>query len=79
MVARQVEMGLDHASVSTLFQCLQVCPLSQQQSDGAEHDALARTGLTGDDRESWIQVDIQDVYQCEVLDIEMLQHNSLSC
>ena len=70
-------MGLYHTTVGALFQGLQVGSLSQQQSDGTEHDALAGSRLTGDDRESWIQVDIQDVNQCEVLDIEMLQHISL--
>ena len=49
VVACQVELCLDDALVCTLHDGLGISPLPQQQSDGAEDDALARTCLTRDD------------------------------
>ena len=50
------------------------CPLSEQQSDGTQDDALSRSSLSRDDREAWVEGDIQFIDECVVPDMEMCQH-----
>ena len=62
-------MGLDDAFLCTRLDALRVGTLTQQQPDGTQYDALARTRLTGYHREARIQFDIQMVDECVILDI----------
>ena len=61
-------MGLDDAFLCTRLDALRVGSLTQQQSDGTQYDALACARLTGDDREARIQLNVQMVYECVILD-----------
>ena len=68
-VAREVELRFDHTFLSPLFDGFRVSPLTQQQSDGTEDDALSGSRLTCDNREARIEFNIQLINQREVLDI----------
>ena len=69
LVAREVEVGLDDALVGSLLERLGVGSLAQQQPDGSQDDALARSRLAGDDGESWMQLDVEDVDKRKILDV----------
>ena len=77
LIVCQVEVSLNHALVSPLFQGLGVGPLSEQQSYGTEYDALACTRLAGNDREAPMQLYVEFVNQGEVPDVKLFQHVSL--
>ena len=68
-VSRKVEMGFYHAAVSACLDGLGVGSVTQEQTDGAEDDALSGSGFSSDDGEARIECDIQLVDECEVLDI----------
>ena len=69
VVSRQVEVSLDGASVASGLDGLGVGSVAEQQTDGAQDDALACTRLASDDREAWMQLDVEFVDECKVLDV----------
>ena len=62
-------MRLYDAPVAPRLDGLAVGTLSEQQSECAEDDALAGTGLAGDDGEAPLKGDVEHVDEGEVLDI----------
>ena len=68
-VSRQVEMGFYHAAVSACLDGLGVGTVAQEQTDGAEDDALSGSCFARDDGEAWIESNVKLVDECEVLDI----------
>ena len=48
-IVREIEVGLHHTFVGTLLQCLHICTLAKQQTDGTKDDAFACTRLASDD------------------------------
>ena len=69
IVSAEVEMCLDDTLVGSLLYCLRVGTLSQQQSDGSKNDTLSCSRLSCDDGETGMQLDVESVDKCEVLDI----------
>ena len=68
-IARQVEMRLDDALFGSLLDAFRVGSLSQQQADGAEHDALACTRLAGNHRKTFAELDVELRNQRKILNI----------
>ena len=62
-----VEPGFYNAFASSVFDCLDICTLTDQQSDGSQDNGLTCTRFTGDDRKTGMKVDIQRFYQRIVL------------
>ena len=77
-VTFQVKLGLDDAAVAASLDGAGVCALPQQEADGTQKDALARTCLAGDDRESAVKADIQCLDKRIVLNDERLQHDGIT-
>ena len=73
-IATQVEVCLDDAAVGSALDGFRVSPLSKQEGDSAEDDALSCTCLTCNDRESRLESHIQRINECEVLDVQLLDH-----
>ena len=69
VVSRQVEVCLDGASVASCLDGLGVGSVAEQQTDGTQDDALACTCLARDDGEAWMQLDVELVDECKVLDV----------
>ena len=36
-----------------------VCPLAQQEADGTDDDGFSGSGLACDDREAWMEIDVE--------------------
>ena len=68
-VAGYVEVCLYEATVASALDDLRVGPLSEQQSDGAEYDALTGSRLAGEYRESRVELHVQLFDERIVLDI----------
>ena len=69
VIAAQVEVGLDDTLVCPLLDGLRVSALTQQQSYGAQNDALARSGLACYHGESGVQLNVEHINQRKVLDV----------
>ena len=69
MVSTQIEMRLNDAFVSSFLDLSGVRSLSQEQMDGSEDDAFTSSRLTGDDRESRMEINVELIDEREILDI----------
>ena len=70
-----VESGLDAALGRAGLDGLAVGALAEQQSEGAEQDALSSARLAGDDGKTRCEVDVQRVDEGVVLYVQVCQHH----
>ena len=62
-------MSLNHTFGVVAHDVFHVSPLSKQQVDGTENDALSCTRFSGNDRETIVESDVERVNQGEILDV----------
>ena len=67
VVAREVEMGLDDTLRRPCLDGLGVGPLTEQQTNGTEYDALSGARLARNDREAGVEPYVERVDEGEVL------------
>ena len=67
MVSFEIELSFDGATLGACLEHTGLGAATQKQTDGAEKDALTRTGLAGDDRKAALELDVEFAYQSVIL------------
>src|SRR5690554_7385392 len=73
-----IKAGADIGTLSAIAHPLAIRAISQGLPQGIQHNRFSGSGLTGYYRHSRLKVEIQVIYQGEVLDVEMSKHDGLA-
>jgi hypothetical protein len=69
-----IKNRFDHTSFGIALDGTGVCPLSQQQTDGAKNDGLSGTRLTRDNGETSVEIHVEMFNQRVVFYMQMTYH-----
>ena len=73
-LAAEVELGADVCPPGARPDGVRVCPITQNEPEGAEQNGLARSRLAGDHCQPVAQTDFERLHQCKIPYEEVSKH-----